>query len=91
LKDIGNIIQLVIKDLGIENPIRGYKALTIWPDIVGKRISNVTQPIKIKNGKIFIKVRTDSWRNELIFYKKDIIQKLNASLGSSVIKDIVLL
>jgi hypothetical protein len=91
LKDIGNILQNVIKDLGIENPIRGYKALIIWPDIVGKRISGATQPIKIKNGKIFIKVRTDSWRNELIFYKMDIIQKLNASLGSSIVKDIVLL
>ena len=91
MKDIGKILQNVILDLGIEQPIKSYQALNRWPEVVGKRIADVTEPEKIKNGKIFIKVKTDSWRNEMVFHKKDILKNLNACLGSNVVKDIVLL
>ena len=91
MKDIGKILQNVILDLGIEQPIKGYQALNRWSEIVGTRIADVTEPEKIKNGKIFVRVKTDSWRNELVFHKKDMIKKLNECLGSNVVKDIVLL
>jgi len=74
VKKIGKILQNVINDLGIDQPIKRYEALNRWSDIVGKRIAEVTEPEKIKNGKIFVKVKTDSWRNELVFHKKDIIR-----------------
>lgn len=91
MKPLGQIIGNVLRDFGIEKPIKGYEALTIWSEVVGERIANMTEPQKIKNGKLFIRVKTDSWRNELIYHKKDIIERLNMSLGSDVVKDIVLI
>ena len=91
MKSIGNILGHLIQDFGIEKSIKGYQALTIWSEIVGKRIAEISEPVKIRNGKLFIRVKTDSWRNELIYHKKDITDRLNASLGSVVVKDIVLI
>ena len=91
MKQIGQIIGNVLKDFGIEKSIKGHQALTIWSEVVGERIADITEPQKIKNGKLFIRVKTDSWRNELIYHKKDIIEKLNVSLGSDVVQDIVLI
>ena len=91
MEKIGNILHQFLHELGIEKPIMRYRALTLWPEVVGERISEVTEPDRLTNGKIFVKVKSDSWRNELVFYKKEIIDKINEKLGSTVVKDIILI
>ena len=89
MEAFGAIVRRLIQDYGIEKPIRRCRALQIWPDAVGDRIASVTEPQRISDGKLFIKVKNASWRNELIFYKPDILKKLNDSLGSHIIEDII--
>ncbi len=91
MEHFGSIIQSFIHDLGIEKPILQYKALQIWPQAVGERISQVTEPVRFKDGKIFVRVKSDSWRNELVYYKSEIIQKINHSLGRKIVEEIILL
>ena len=88
---IGNVLNKFLEELGIERSIKGYQALSMWSEVVGKRIAGVTHPVRIVDQKIFVEVETDSWRNELFYHKSDIMAKINEKLGSKVIKDIVLL
>ena len=88
---IGNTIRQFIKELGINRHIQKYQALMMWPEIVGKRISEVTEPQRLTDGKIFVKVKNDSWRNELVFQKLEIINKINGQFGSVVVEDIIFL
>ncbi len=89
MERIGHIIKRCFVELGIDRPIQQYKALSLWPVVVGERLSQVTQPNHIENGKIFIKVDNALWRNEIIFYKEEIIQKMNEELGSRLVEDII--
>ena len=91
MEEFGNILNQVIKELGIEKPIIKYKALSLWPEAVGERISEVTEPCRLNNGKMFIKVKNDAWRNELVFHKPEIIRKINDELGSRVVRDLILI
>lgn len=91
MEEFGHILNLFIKELGIEKPIMRYKALSLWKNVVGKRISEVTEPCRLNNGKMFIKVKNDAWRNELLFHKLEIIKKINNELGSRVVRDIILI
>ena len=86
---IGNILNKCLADLGIQKPIKKYQALHSWHKIVGEKISKVTEPERVSDGKIFVKVKNDAWRTELVFYKKDIIHKINNAAGSSVVEDII--
>ena len=88
---IGQILNKYLTDLGIQKPIINYKALHSWHEIVGEKISKVTEPERLSDGKIFVKVKNAAWRNELVFHKRDIIDKINRAVGSSVVKDIVLM
>jgi predicted nucleic acid-binding Zn ribbon protein len=86
---LGEILRKTIKDLGIEKPIRQYDALWLWPKAAGDRIAAVTEATRMADGIIFVRVKNSAWRNELVFHKRTLIQKLNSQAGESVVNDIV--
>lgn len=88
---LGNILRKYLKEIGVEKPVKRYEALSLWGSVVGKRISDVTEPVRIADGKIFIKVKSDPWRNELLYHKQRIINDINQRLESKMITDIVLI
>jgi hypothetical protein len=91
MERLGDIIQRTIKQLGIERPIQQYEAIYIWPKVVGEKIASVTEPLRIVQGKLFIKVKNASWRNELVFHRLALIEKMNQQIGRRVIQDIILI
>ena len=60
-----------------------------WEKIVGERISRATKIVKIENKTLFIKCKNPTWKNELQYQKKEILNKLNQE--TSQIKKIVLI
>jgi predicted nucleic acid-binding Zn ribbon protein len=88
---LGNIIRNYLKDIGVEKPVKRYEALSLWNSVVGKRIADVTEPVRISDGKMFIKVKNDTWRNELLYHKQKIIRDINLRLETKAITDIVLI
>jgi len=85
---LGNVLNNLIKDLGIEEKIDENKAIAIWPEIVGTNVSCNSEVEIVKDGILFVKVKSDVWRNELIFLKLDLIKKLNEKIGKKIIVDI---
>jgi predicted nucleic acid-binding Zn ribbon protein len=88
MKTLGQALSQLIKDLGIESEIIHNQAVQLWPEVVGKKIANITQAKKIDGKILFVKVKNDSWRNELVFLKKDIIERLNKKIGKKVVEDL---
>ena len=88
-KQLGNAIASVLDRLGIGKKLKRYEILDLWPQIVGDQIAQVTKVDHIEGEKLFITVSRSTWRNELMFLKKDLIEKVNASLGQEIIKDII--
>lgn len=89
-ESIQSVLDRYLKESGLEEPVRRYRTLQDWPEIVGKTIAAVTRPERISNGKLFIRVENDAWRNELVFYKKEIIEKINKKLNSAITELILL-
>ena len=81
-------LNKLIKNLGIEDKVLDSRIINIWPIVVGKKIADVSKAEKITNRILYVKVKNSSWRNELIYYKKDIITKINKNIGKNVIDDI---
>ena len=59
-----------------------------WKKIVGKAISQNTEVVDIKHGKILIKTSNSIWRNELIFQKDDLLKRLKKEEPKLNIKEI---
>lgn len=91
METLSGILEPFLRDLGIEKSIHRYRAVGLWPDIVGERIASVTEAREFQRGKLFVTVKSDVWRHELIYHKSEIIQKINQRLGECLVEDIVLM
>ena len=91
MKKLGNILQQYFISSNIQPILKRYEALRIWPDVVGEKIAMETEPLRVKDGIIFVKVKSDVWRNELVYYKSDLIKRLNDKLNRETVKEIIFL
>ena len=71
----------------------GIQALQIedaWEKIMGKTIAKYTDKIEIINQTLFISSAVAPLKNELLYQKEKIIERVNEALGEKVIKEVVI-
>ncbi len=85
---MGEAIKDLARHLGLEKNLEEYQAITSWQEVVGEQIAKVTQAQRMENGVLFVSVSTAPWRAELSMKRIEIMQKINAMLGKSVVKEI---
>jgi predicted nucleic acid-binding Zn ribbon protein len=88
LKPVSQLIEQFLQSLGIQGKVEENFAIVHWDHAVGKEISEQTEPYKIAQGILFVRVKDPVWRNELLFFKDEIIKKLNDKIGRKTVKDI---
>jgi len=60
-----------------------------WENVVGPFIAQYTKDLYIKEGVLFVTLRSDSLRTELSYSKSTLLRNLNALVGHEVLTDIV--
>ena len=88
-KPIGAAIAGVLERLGLGAKMKQYEVLEAWANIVGEQIAKVTSADQIRDGKLIVRVAHSTWRNELVFLKKELIDKINRAMHRDVVKDII--
>ena len=84
-----SVLLSLIDGLGLKKGIQQHRAALIWEEVVGEKIAKVTRVERVESGRLFIHVSKPTWRNELVLLKREIIAKLNKTLGGEVINDII--
>lgn len=87
-KPLTNVLQGLIRNLGIEKGLRQAKVFEVWDDVVGNVNAQKTKPTRIDRGVLFVKVSDSAWRQELFLQRYEIKSKLNNALKGNIIKDI---
>lgn len=82
------ILEKTIKKLGLEIKIKEGKIWEIWDEAVGPTVARNAQPESIRSRVLFVRVSTSAWMQQLQFIKERIIEKLNQSLGKTLVKSI---
>lgn len=62
----------------------------VWEQIMGSTVARYTDSIQIVNHTLFISTRVAPLRNELVYQKEKIIQRVNEALGEQVISEVVI-
>ena len=89
MEHLSSVIEKLLVKRGIEKPVKRYQVFSDWEVIVGEKIAAVTTPERIDKDRLIVRVKSDVWRNELLFHKGVIQKKIEARLGRSEINDII--
>jgi len=84
------LVDKMLKGLGLDERLQQYRALIIWEKVVGPQIAARTRPVRIREGILEINVDQPTWMQQLQLMKPKILVQLNAELGKTPIKDLFL-
>ncbi|HDQ44334.1 MAG TPA: DUF721 domain-containing protein [bacterium] len=91
MESLGTILEHYFRKVGITTPVKRYAVFSRWGEAVGPQIASVTEPTRISGDRLFVRVKSDAWRNELVFHKAELLLKINRHIGETLIRDIILI
>lgn len=87
---LAEAMQDYIKEMNLGDKLREISVLDSWETMAGKAISSRTSRIYIKDGVLYVYLKSSIVRNELMMIREILRERLNEKAGSEVIKEIVL-
>ncbi len=85
---VRNAILAFFKSIGMRERFEENLAIAFWDSTVGKHIARHTEPIKVVQGVMLVKVDEDVWRTELSYRKNELVQEINQKIGKKAINEI---
>ncbi|MFI3261301.1 MAG: DUF721 domain-containing protein [Rikenellaceae bacterium] len=87
---IGSIINNIMKDsAAFSKGMLEAKVMNAWYEVVGKDLSDATQKLTLRDGKLYVSFNSASARSEFFARRNDIKYRLNGVAGRVVVKFIV--
>lgn len=86
---MGDAIRKFLEQSRIKSGIQALQIENVWEEIMGKTIAKYTDKIQISNGTLFITTQVAPLKQELIYQKEKIIQRVNEVLGQKLINKVV--
>jgi predicted nucleic acid-binding Zn ribbon protein len=82
------IVRELLSHLELLEKTREQQAALIWDEVVGGPIAAKTEVLDADRGVLFVRARTPAWAQELAMREEEIRGRLNARLGSEVIREV---
>lgn len=87
---LGQAMKLFLQKSRLQSGIRSLEITTIWEELMGKTIAKYTDKIQIINHTLFITTTVAPLKNELLYQKEKIIQRVNEALGEQIVREVVI-
>lgn len=94
-KDTGTPLKKAIQDFidyyDLRYKFDERKILETWEELAGKKIYKHTEDINLKDGKLYIKVKSSVAKQELLFMKNRLLELINRKMGKKAVTEIVVI
>lgn len=87
---IGQAMQEFLKGSRLKGGIQALQIEDVWEDIMGKTIARYTDKLQIIGDKLIISTQVAPLKNELIYQKEKIKQRVNEALKQKVVNEVVI-
>ncbi len=74
--------------LGLEQGLRGWRAVGDWPEIVGPRLARHARAVGFRDGTLHVEVEGSAWMHELGLLRHELVRRINEHLGCECVKDV---
>ena len=90
LDKLSSTLGSMLKALGLQSHLSGYRIFGQWEQTVGAVIARHARPQTVRGTKLYLSVDSPAWMQQLSLMKPELIEKVNKNLGRDAIKDIAL-
>ncbi len=87
---IGSVLKNFISNSPVKNGLRSVQIEEVWQQIMGNTIAKYTDKIQIINNTLFINTAVGPLKNELLYQKEKIMERVNEALGEKVVLTVVI-
>lgn len=87
---MGDALKVFLQKSRLRGDIRSLQITDVWEQLMGKTIARYTDKIQIVNHTLFITTTVAPLKNELLYQKEKIIQRVNEALGEKLINEVVI-
>lgn len=87
---LGDALKKFLETSKMRNGLQSMKVEDQWEKIIGPAIANMTEKVEIRDQTLFIHTSVAALRNELVFQKTLILQRINEAMGENIISEIVI-
>lgn len=87
---IGDALKIFLQKSRLRGGIRSLQITDVWEQLMGKTIARYTDKIQIIDHTLFITTTVAPLKNELLYQKEKIIQRVNEALGEKLVYDVVI-
>lgn len=87
-------LKTAIRDLlrayNLEDQVYDAKVVLFWRNMMGSTLARYTQDIYVRQGTLHITVTSAPLKNELLYAKAAIIERINTELGKQHINELII-
>jgi hypothetical protein len=87
---LGDAISQFLSRSKLKSGVQAARIQDVWKDIMGVTIAKYTEKIQIINHTLFITTTIGPLKQELLYQKPLIIQRVNEVLGEGTIREVVI-
>jgi predicted nucleic acid-binding Zn ribbon protein len=87
---LGDAMKYFLRTSKLKGPMQAVQIQEVWGEIMGTTIAKYTDKIQIFNGTLFITTQVAALKQELLFQKEKIKERVNEALGEKVITEVVI-
>jgi len=86
---IGEALRDFLNKSKLKSGLRSVQIESIWEEVMGKTIARYTDKLQIINNTLFVYTSVGALKQELIYKKPKIIERLNEALHEQAITEII--
>ena len=87
---ISDAIQQFLDQSRIKGDIQALQIEEAWEQIMGKTIAKYTDKLQIIGDKLIITTHVAPLKNELIYQKEKIKQRINEVVGQKIVNQVII-
>ncbi len=83
-------IQQFLQKSRLKSGIQSLRIEEVWEQVMGKTIAKYTDKIQIINHTLYITSSVAPLKNELLYQKEIIVERINEAMGEKIVQAVVI-
>jgi predicted nucleic acid-binding Zn ribbon protein len=88
VQKIDKVLRKTLRKMDLDTKLEGYRIWLLWRDIVGEQVAQRTQPERLRNRILFVRVSSSTWMQQLQTMKPMMLEKIHKVIRGAAIRDI---